>query len=103
LLVSQHVDLESLAKVAPNLMYFYLQSEPYSGQFTKDFFETHGFTSSEINRVHVQITLKKNINSGILELIPPVIIQGQKLVKEKLDVRQGFHEYSIVEKYFNFV
>jgi hypothetical protein len=103
LLVSQHVDLESLARAASNLVYFYLHIEPYSGQFTRDFFETHGFTSSEVKRVHVQMTFERNINSGILELLPSVTVQRQKLLKEKLNEGRDSHEYSIVRKYFDFI
>jgi hypothetical protein len=103
LLISRHIELESLAKAAPNLMYFHLHIEPYSGQFTKDFLKTYGFTSAEIKRVHVQMILKKNVNSGMLELLPSAIVQGQKRIEEKLDEGQDLHEYAIVQKHFNFV
>ncbi|CAF5153452.1 unnamed protein product [Rotaria magnacalcarata] len=102
-LINEHINLDSLAQAAPRLIYFRLQIEPYRGQFTREFLETYGFNNPEVKHVHVQMTLKKNINFGMLELLPSIVVQGQKLVQEHSGKGRNLHEYSLVVKYFNFV
>lgn len=102
-LVNQHVDLKSLMKAAPNLMHFNIHIEPHIGQSPKHFFRGNDLINSEIDHIHVKMTWKKDMNSGILKLIPPVTIQGQKLVKEECDVDWSFQEYKIIQEYSNFV
>ena len=102
-LVNQHVDLKRLTKAAPNLMHFNIHIEPYVGQSPRYSFRGNCSINSEIDHIHVKMTWKKDINSGMLKLIPPVTIQGQKLVKEECNVDWSFQEYEIIQKYSNFV
>jgi len=102
-LISQHVDLNRLVQAATNLIYFHIHIEPYKGQYTREFFEANGFSSPYKKRVHIQMILEKNISSSLLQLLPSVIVQGQKFVEERIDEGQDLHESSIVQKYFNMV
>ncbi len=102
-LISQHIDLNRLVQAAPNLIYFHIHIEPYKGQYTREFFEANGFSSPYTKRVHIQMILEKNISSSLLQLLPSVIVQGQKFVEERIDEGQDLHESSIVQKYFNMV
>ncbi|CAF1650790.1 unnamed protein product [Rotaria magnacalcarata] len=96
-LINEHINLDSLAQAAPRLIYFRLQIEPYRGQFTREFLETYGFNNPEVKHVHVQMTLKKNINFAVIKFRFPEKILTNTITTAFGEIAYGQYECSLFD------
>ncbi|UJR16969.1 hypothetical protein I4U23_003867 [Adineta vaga] len=101
--MGRHICFENLAKAAPNLVYLHTIIEPYSHLPYNDLVRECNMNIAKTTIVYVQMTWKRNSNSDMFDIIPPITIQGREHDNENWVFEQTPRDYSILKKYSNIV
>lgn len=95
--IFQHIFLEDLAELAPDLMSIYIYIEPYTHCNRVPFIEEFIPLKFKRPKTNIRMIWKKNIISGMFNIISPIIFQGRENDKGYWIVGQHARNYTVLK------